>query len=145
MTLGMAKLIALAFLLSVVGCTSVPQSSSGSSVALRPGGGVVQSIQDQGVAAPQASASIQGAPPGISVYDASTYNQPSYTYMSSARVLTGERPRDPPPGGVSARTDVPRLIVCMDDGTQQSVPGNLAGLRVGDRVQIASDGRVTRP
>ncbi|HEY6821185.1 MAG TPA: hypothetical protein VI321_04140 [Burkholderiales bacterium] len=142
----MARLVAIAFALALAACASVPQSSSvGSSVAFRAGSGIVESIQDQGVAAPQASASIQGAPPGISVYDASTYNQPSYTYMSSARVLSGERPGDPPPGGVSARTDVPRAIVRMDDGTRQSVSGNLAGLRTGDRVQIAADGRVTRP
>jgi hypothetical protein len=143
--MGMARVLAITFVLALSGCGTLPQSSAGSSMAFRPGGGVVQAIQDQGVAAPQPSASIQGAPPGISVYDASTYNQPSYTYMSSARVLTGERPRDPPPGGVSARTDVPRAIVRMDDGTQQSVSGNLAGLRVGDRVQIAADGRVARP
>ena len=142
----MAKVVALAFVVALAACGTAPRSSSvGSSVALRPGVGIVESIQVQGVAAPQASASIQGAPPGISVYDASTYNQPAYTYMSSARALSGERPQDPPPGGVSARTDVPRVIVRMDDGTRQSVSGNLAGLRIGDRVQIAADGRVTRP
>lgn len=142
----MAKVVAVAFALALAACGTVPQSSSvGSSAAFRPGGGIVESIQDAGVAAPQASMSIQGAPPGISVYDASTYNQPSYTYMPSTRALSGERPSDPPPGGVSARTDVPQVIVRMEDGTRQSVPGNLAGLRIGDRVQIAADGRVTRP
>jgi hypothetical protein len=144
----MAKVLAVAFVVALSACGTVPQSSTGSSVAsvtFRPGAGVVAAIQDRGVASPQASASIQGAPPGISVYDASTYNQPSYTYMASARGLTGERPRDPPAGGVSARTDVPRVIVRMDDGTQQAISGNLAGLRVGDRVQVAADGRLTRP
>ena len=124
----MAKVVAIAFVLALAACGTAPRSSSvGSSVAFRPGGGIVESIQDQGVAAPQASASIQGAPPGISVYDASTYNQSSYTYFAPVR------------------TDLPRLIVRMDDGTRQSVSGNLAGLRIGDRVQIAADGRVTRP
>jgi hypothetical protein len=124
----MAKVVAVAFVLALAACGTAPRSSSvGSSVAFRPGAGIVESIQDQGVAAPQASASIQGAPPGISVYDASTYNQSSYTYIAYAR------------------TDVPRLIVHMDDGTRQSVSGNLAGLRIGERVQIAADGRVTRP
>ncbi len=51
---------------------------------------------------------MQGAPPGISVYDATTYQQPSYTYPSTARILTGETPQAPPPGGVSARSDLMR-------------------------------------
>ena len=127
----MARILAVAVLLALAGCGTVPQSSVGSSVAsnvaFRSGTGVVESIQDHGIATPLPSASIQGAPPGISVYDASTYNQSSYTYMSSAPA------------------DIPRVIVRMDDGTQQSLPGHLAGLRVGERVQIAADGRVTRP
>jgi len=124
----MAKVVAIAFVLALAACGTAPRSSSvGSSVAFRPGGGIVESIQVQGVAAPLASTSIQGAPSGISVYDASTYNQSSYTYIASAR------------------TDPPRLIVRMDDGTRQPVSGNLAGLRIGDRVQVAADGRVTRP
>jgi hypothetical protein len=135
----------LVLVAALAGCGTVPQSSAGSSVALRPGAGVVEAIQNQGIAAPQASGSIQGAPPGISVYDASTYNQPAYTYPSSARGLTGETPRDPPPGGVSARIDVPQVIVRMDDGSRQAIAGRLPALRVGDRVLVASDGRLSRP
>ena len=73
----MARVLAVAVLLALAACSTVHQSSAGSSVAFKPGGGVVESIEDQGVAAPRPSASIQGAPAGISVYDASTYNQPS--------------------------------------------------------------------
>jgi hypothetical protein len=140
------QLFAVVALLAVAACGALPRSSTGSSVALRPGGGVVEAIQEQGVAAPQPSASIQGAPAGISVYDATTYNQPSYTYPSTARALTGETPRDPPPGGVSARTNIPRLIVRMDDGSRQALnASSLPGLRVGDRVEVATDGSLTRP
>jgi hypothetical protein len=141
----MTRVLTVVAFAALAACATPPQSSVGSSVALRPGGGVVESIQDQGVAAPQPSMSIQGAPPGISVYDASTYNQPAYTYAATARSLSGETPRDPPPGGVSARVDVPRVTVRMDDGTRQTVAGRLAGLRVGDHVQIAADGRLTKP
>jgi hypothetical protein len=139
------RVLAAVVLAALAGCGTVPQSSVGSSAALKPGPGVVEAIRYEGVAAPHANASIRGAPPGISVYDASTYNQPAYTYPSSARALTGETPRDPPPGGVSARIDVPQVIVRMDDGSRQAVIGRLPALRVGDRVVVADDGRLSRP
>src|SRR2546423_14831025 len=87
----MAAAVAAAALGALMGCSTYSASTAGSSATARPGYGVVESIRDAGVAAPPATASIQGTATGTSVYDAPTYAQPSVHYPSA---IADVRPRD---------------------------------------------------
>ena len=131
----------VAGVLLATGCANQQTASSGSSAAVRPGEGVVEAVSMTGVAAPPASVSRQGTPPGTSVYTNSTYAQPAYSYPSSSPGFASDGPREPAPGGVSARTDQYQVTVRMDDGTRQIVTMARAPAN-GARVQISPDGRV---
>ena len=139
MVKNVAMVATLACLLAA--CASGPNASSGKS-AYRSGNGVVESVRVAGAAAPPATTSIQSAPVGASVYSSSTYGQPAYSYPSSSPSLAGEPPREPAPGGVSARTDAYQVVVRMDDGSRQVIGQSRTGLRPGDRVEISPEGRL---
>src|SRR3954464_8432282 len=96
-------------------CTTTQTASTGSSQPLRAGSGVVETVRVSGVAASGSEWTRQGAPVGASVYGMSTYSQPAYSYPASSPGFASDAPREPAPGGVSARSDTYEVVVRMED------------------------------